>query len=382
MKPAQAALTIHGPAADAEGGRGGRRAGRDQLVGRRGAQDQQADVGAGDARRVRAPCARPPRPGSRWCRVRSRGGERVLGSTKGPVAARRVWIPLRSTIHSSVVSNRVVMSSLVTIRSGRAVPQPVMAAPGHEACSQAIGWPVWTRSPGWARVPSRRPANGERTSIRRHGAEQGADLDGRARACRSELVGRLEDPGARADHHPLGHVEVLALVAERVGVQGGVAGHGVDQAVEVGGHRHRHGRHARAGCGGSCVDERRPRARAPRTAARRRPAGFGQARRGAGCSGASGSGCTAGPDSSSSQSAAAVWRRASTLATTGISASWKVVVARILRSRLRAGAMNGVWKAPPTATGATLRAPSSMASSRLERPRPASPAMTVSSALL
>ena len=50
-------------------------------------------------------------------------------------------------------------------------------------------------------------------------------------------------------------------------------------------------------------------------------------------------------DSSSSQSAAAVCCRASTLATTGISASWKVMVARILRSRLRAGAMNGVWKA-------------------------------------
>ena len=47
------------------------------------------------------------------------------------------------------------------------------------------------------------------------------------------------------------------------------------------------------------------------------------------------------------------------MATTGTSGSRKVAWRRALRSRSRAGAMNGVWKAPPTATGVTLRAPSS-----------------------
>ena len=68
---------------------------------------------------------------------------------------------------------------------------------GHDACSQAIGWPVWTRSPGWARAPSRRPANGDRTSVPDDRAEQGAHLDGRP-GCRdrgSSAGSKIPGPG-------------------------------------------------------------------------------------------------------------------------------------------------------------------------------------------
>ena len=52
-----------------------------------------------------------------------------LGLTNGPSAARRSLIPVRSTIHWSLVSNRVMMSWLVTTVGGRAVAQPVIAQP-------------------------------------------------------------------------------------------------------------------------------------------------------------------------------------------------------------------------------------------------------------
>src|SRR5579875_3991636 len=51
------------------------------------------------------------------------------GSTNGPVAARRSRIPLRSKIQSSLVSNRVVRSSLETTVGGRALPHPLTATP-------------------------------------------------------------------------------------------------------------------------------------------------------------------------------------------------------------------------------------------------------------
>ena len=58
------------------------------------------------------------------------------------------------------------------------------------------------------------------------------------------------------------------------------------------------------------------------------------------------------------------------------------LVRRALRSRLRAGAMNGVWKAPPTATGATLRAPSSQGEGGGGADLGRAPAMTRSSGAL
>src|SRR4051794_16933717 len=41
----------------------------------------------------------------------------------------RSWIPVRATIHSSLVSSRVARSAFVTVLSGSAVPQPVITAP-------------------------------------------------------------------------------------------------------------------------------------------------------------------------------------------------------------------------------------------------------------
>jgi hypothetical protein len=51
------------------------------------------------------------------------------GETNGPVAARRVCTPERSTIHSSLVSRMEVRSVLETIVGGSAVPQPVITPP-------------------------------------------------------------------------------------------------------------------------------------------------------------------------------------------------------------------------------------------------------------
>ena len=66
-------------------------------------------------------------------------------------------------------------------------------------------------------------------------------------------------------------------------------------------------------------------------------------------------------DSRPGHSAASVWTRASTLATTGTSGAWKVTSPRRSRSRARAGSIIGVWNAPETGMGSTLRAPSSLA---------------------
>ena len=81
-------------------------------------------------------------------------------------------------------------------------------------------------------------------------------------------------------------------------------------------------------------------------------------------------------DSSPGQSSAPVWARASTLATTGISGTLKAVSASALRSQARAGAMSGVWKAPATGNGMTLRAPSSLAMAPARATASAVPAMT------
>ena len=57
-------------------------------------------------------------------------------------------------------------------------------------------------------------------------------------------------------------------------------------------------------------------------------------------------------------------------------ASAKSVAARAARSRSAAGAMNGVWKAPPTGSGSTLRAPRSLASAVASAMAAGSPAIT------
>ncbi len=81
-------------------------------------------------------------------------------------------------------------------------------------------------------------------------------------------------------------------------------------------------------------------------------------------------------ESNPGQSSAAVWGRASTLATTGISGTLKGVLASDLRSHDRAGAIKVVWKAPATGIGRTLRAPSSLAMVPARATASAVPAMT------
>ena len=68
---------------------------------------------------------------------------------------RRSWMPVRSRIHSSLVSIIPARSSLVRTLGGSAVPQPVMTAPATPGgmagsqldLSQAMGWRAVTRSP-------------------------------------------------------------------------------------------------------------------------------------------------------------------------------------------------------------------------------------------
>ena len=78
---------------DAERGLDQGRAGRKGLVGRRGGEHDQADLARRRRRPRRAPCAPPRSPASPWSRRRRRCG--------GPA------MPVRSTIHSWVVSTRL-----------------------------------------------------------------------------------------------------------------------------------------------------------------------------------------------------------------------------------------------------------------------------------
>ena len=67
---------------------------------------------------------------------------------------------------------------------------------------------------------------------------------------------------------------------------------------------------------------------------------------------------------------------ASTLDTTGTSVSRGFASAIALRSRSRAGVMNGVWKAPDTGSGITFLAPSSLATMPAATTPSGEPAMT------
>ncbi len=186
------------------------------------------------------------RQGGRGAEPAPRDVRAAASATKGPEAARRVWIPLRSTIHSSARLEEGGDIGVGHDPLGKRRPPAGDGSPGHDACSQAIGWPVCTRSPGWARAPSKRPANGERTSMPDTVPSRVPTSMGRA-GVQLEVLGRLEDARPRADHHPLGHVEVFALVAQCVGMEGSVARYGVDQAVEVPGCGHGQGRDVRQG---------------------------------------------------------------------------------------------------------------------------------------
>ena len=103
-------------------------------------------------------------------------------------------------------------------------------------------------------------APGERRSDLGAGdhSQQGTDLDGSADV-EVEIGSGLEDARPGADHHPLGHVQMLALVTDRVGVQGAVARYGLDEAVQVRRRRDGHGRHA----GQRVADHRRQRIPGP-----------------------------------------------------------------------------------------------------------------------
>ena len=87
-------------------------------------------------------------------------------------------------------------------------------------------------------------------------------------------------------------------------------------------------------------------------------------------------GLTSWADSNFAQSSGSSWPRASMLAMTGTSGERSVASAMALRRASRAGAMNGVWNAPPTGSGMTFLAPSSLAAADA-RPTPSGdPAMT------
>ena len=82
----------------------------------------------------------------------------------GP-AMRRSRMPLRSTIHASLVSTRASRSAFVTRPSGtaHAPADDRDRQPGHATRSQATGWPCRRRSPSCTSIPMIVPSNGLRT---------------------------------------------------------------------------------------------------------------------------------------------------------------------------------------------------------------------------
>ena len=76
------------------------------------------------------------------------------------------------------------------------------------------------------------------------------------------------------------------------------------------------------------------------------------------------------------QSAAESWALASTLAMTVTSGSWVAQSEIALRKRSRAGAMNGVWKAPLTGSGMAFLAPRPLAAAMAASTESGSPAST------
>ena len=124
-----------------------------------------SDVRASEPGPVEGLAVRPRRPGWRWFPGRFRDG----GAVARPRRARwrRAGCECRCARRSIRRSSRTELcrSALVTIRSGRAVPQPVMAAPVMTRATRRSAGRSAPAHPGWARAPSRRPANGDRTSL-------------------------------------------------------------------------------------------------------------------------------------------------------------------------------------------------------------------------
>ncbi len=129
---------------------------------------------------------RGPRPASP-ARVRAFWAASTASPEVVP-PTRRSRMPVRSTIHSSLVSRLPSRSALVTTLSGKALPHPVMRAldwsteaimqdrrpkrairrpwssSRHAERSQATGWLLVSRSPATARSPLTVPRKGDRTS--------------------------------------------------------------------------------------------------------------------------------------------------------------------------------------------------------------------------
>ena len=127
-EPAARRVHVERAAAHAERALHRRRRRRHGAVGGGRGEDQRVDVARRRARPCRARRAR--------CRSTARRSCRRRGAR---------WMPVRSTIHSSVVSRYWARSSLVMVFGGRAVPHPVMTAPptpdGIRGMCSLLSWP-------------------------------------------------------------------------------------------------------------------------------------------------------------------------------------------------------------------------------------------------
>src|SRR6478609_6514057 len=138
----------------------------------------------------------------------------AIASPEVVLPTRRSRMPLRSTIHASVVSSVASRSALVTTFSGSAVPHPVMRADltstswscGSEPCNGLA------RHHALAEVgeDSFDTSRERRPHLRiADGAEQVTGLD---RTAGAEIGHRFEEPRGRTHDDALGHEEMLAFV--------------------------------------------------------------------------------------------------------------------------------------------------------------------------
>ena len=234
---------------------------------------------------------------------------------------RRSRMPVRSTIHSSLVSRRGlevgVGDDLVGQGGAPAGDRGIAGGvrPRHAVRSQAMGWRGMTRSPATARKPLTVPANGERTSC------AGDVADARRPTsivlALGERRGGLEHAGGRAHDQALDHEQVLAVVVTD-GAAGGPARRSTS-GVEVVGRGDRHGAGAVDGALGHAgehraraeLEERRDAVAASRSSVWRQRTGL-----------------HSWASSRPAHSSASGWGRASTLATTGTSRSREVASLR------------------------------------------------------
>ena len=140
-------------------------------------------------------------------RVGGGRGRRASPCVSPGAAMRRSRMPVRSTIHASLVSTRASRSAFVTRPSGTAVPQPIERdGEGRSRDAQPRdGWPARRRSPGCASMPISVPPNGLRTGHRVPGPFDDADLVAGAELAPFGDAVRAEDADDGRDDHPLGH---------------------------------------------------------------------------------------------------------------------------------------------------------------------------------